>query len=96
MSTHVQDQQLCAPGAVILDQVHTSDTPITEGQQAGAGAAGPVTASSSSFLGGSSLFQRLQSRREERHSLASSAADEVVAVAVDDSQLGESNFSLVL
>jgi hypothetical protein len=38
------------------------------------------------------VFSRLQSRREDRRA----AASEVVAIAVDEDQIGESNFSLVL
>jgi len=83
-------QELCAPGAVIMDQVEDSDIPMPERQQTAVANAGL------SFHRGSSLFQRLQSRREERRSSAIAAAEEVVAVAVDDDQLGESNFNLVV
>jgi hypothetical protein len=92
----VQDGQLSAPGATILEGVSETQLPninSTEGPPTAA--AVPVSASSgsSSFLGGSSsLFSRLQSRREDRRA----AASEVVAIAVDEDQIGESNFSLVL
>lgn len=88
----VQDDQLCSPGAVILDPIHNSDLSDTDGHPTAA--AVPVSATSgSSFLrGSSSFFQSIHSRREDRRA----AEDEIVAVAVGDDQLGESNFSLVL
>jgi len=86
-----QDNQLCAPGTVIMNDVDNLGTPTTEGQQPAV-----VPISNSSFLGGSSLFQRIRSRQEERQSLAASTAEEVVAVVVDDGQLGESNYNLVV
>mmetsp|Transcript_1426 Transcript_1426/g.1621 ORF Transcript_1426/g.1621 Transcript_1426/m.1621 type:complete len:847 (+) Transcript_1426:47-2587(+) len=86
-----QDNQLCAPGTVIMNDVDNLGTPTSEGQQP---AVVPIT--NSSFLGGSSLFQRIRSRQEERQSLAASTAEEVVAVVVDDDQLEESNYNLVV
>jgi len=97
----VQASQLCAPGALIVDGDTLSCAPETgEGQQGPTAAAVPVSrpasttsTSSSSFLRGSSnIFQRMQNRRDDRRA----AAEEVVAVAVNDEQLGESNYSLVL
>ena len=92
----VHDGQLCAPGATILDGTSEAQTPnnssSTEGQPTAS--AVPVSASSgSSFLwGSSSVFSRFQSRQEDRRA----AASEVVAIAVDEDQIGESYFSLVL
>lgn len=91
----VSDSQLCAPGVMIVDGVNNFNNTEDQPPPEGTAAAVPV-ATNSSFLGSSSLFQRLQARREERQSLASSQADEVIAVAVDDNELGASNFSLVL
>jgi len=71
--------------------VNDLGTPTTEGRPPAA-----VPISNSSFLGGSSLFQRIRSHQEERRSLAASTADDVVAVAVEDGQLGESNYNLVV
>lgn len=92
--SHVPDDQLCTSGTVIVEEANSSYISNTEGQQMVA--AVPVTSSRTSLLNGSSLFQRIQSRQEERRSLASSAADEVVAVVAGDTQPGESNLSLVL
>eukprot|EP00537_Pseudo-nitzschia_pungens_P013560 CAMPEP_0172394604 /NCGR_PEP_ID=MMETSP1061-20121228/15630_1 /TAXON_ID=37318 /ORGANISM="Pseudo-nitzschia pungens, Strain cf. pungens" /LENGTH=1034 /DNA_ID=CAMNT_0013126003 /DNA_START=92 /DNA_END=3196 /DNA_ORIENTATION=- len=88
------DHELSAPGVVIVNGVSSGDLPAPEGQQTPS--AVPLASSRTSLLGGSSLFQRIQSRREERQSLLSSTTDEVVAVAVSDTELGESNYSLVL
>jgi len=97
----VQDGQLSAPGATILEGDSEAQLPNSSSNNNNSSeglptaAAVPVSASSSSasFLRGSSLlFSRLQSRREDRRA----AASEVVAVAVDEDQIGESNFSLVL
>jgi hypothetical protein len=81
-----QDRQLCAPGTLIVDHVNDLGTPTTEGRPPAA-----VPISNSSFLGGSSLFQRIRSRKEARRSLAASTAEDVIAVALEDGQLGESN-----
>ncbi|VEU34615.1 unnamed protein product [Pseudo-nitzschia multistriata] len=84
--------ELCAPGVVIVDAAN----PGAEEVELPAAVPVPVPPVRSSLLGGSSLFQRIQSRREERQSLASSVADEVVAVAVDDARSEEASFSLIL
>lgn len=91
---HVRDSDLCAPGAMILDPGNIPNALSTSTEGNPSAAAVPVTVSSSipSLRGSSTLFQRLQSHREDRRL----AAEEVVAVAVEDNQLGESNFSLVL
>ena len=86
-----QDLQLCAPGTLIVDRVDDLGTPTTEGRPPAA-----VPISNSSFLGGSSLLQRIRSRQEERRSLAASTAEDVIAVAMEDGQPGESNYNLVL
>ncbi len=77
----VDGDTLCAPGAVIVEQQGGGAQPPTA-------AAVPVNRR---FMGGS-LFQRMQNRRDDRRV----AREEVVAVAVEDEQLGESDFSLVL
>jgi len=77
----VDEDTLCAPGAVIVEQQEGGAQPPTA-------SAVPVNRR---FMGGS-LLQRMQNRRDDRRV----AREEVVAVAVEDEQLGESNFSLVL
>lgn len=92
--TQAPDAELCSPGAVIINGVSSIDIPNAERQEIPS--AVPVASSRTSLLGGSSLIQRIQSRREERQNLASSATGEVIAVAVNDTEAGESNISLVL
>lgn len=94
----VQADQLCAPGAMILDQASGAPGALpnnTDGHPMAA--AVPVSPAGSSFLGNSSsLFQRLNTRRVDRRDDRRAAAEEVVAVVVEGDQLGESNLSLVL
>eukprot|EP00532_Pseudo-nitzschia_australis_P004729 CAMPEP_0168182598 /NCGR_PEP_ID=MMETSP0139_2-20121125/11979_1 /TAXON_ID=44445 /ORGANISM="Pseudo-nitzschia australis, Strain 10249 10 AB" /LENGTH=1044 /DNA_ID=CAMNT_0008103539 /DNA_START=194 /DNA_END=3328 /DNA_ORIENTATION=- len=67
--SHIPDDQLCASGTVIVEEADSSYISNAEGQQEMV-AAVPVTSSHTSSIGGSSLFQRIQSRQEERRSLA--------------------------
>lgn len=94
---HTDVDQLSPPGAVIIDRNDSPDDLSSAAHEPQAPTAVPVASPGSSFIGGSSsLFQQLQHRRDEHRSLAASAASEVIAVAVEDSQLEDSNFSLVL
>lgn len=79
-----EGERLCAPGAVIVEDAPSGEHP--------AAAAVPVPRAVAAALRPGALFQRMQTRREDRRV----AREEVVAVAVEDEQLGESNFNLVL
>ena len=79
-----EGERLCAPGAVILEETQ-------EAANHPAAAAVPVPRAAGVLRPGA-LFQRMQTRREDRRV----AREEVVAVAVEDDQLGESNFSLIM
>ena len=84
-----QNNQLCAPGTITTgaDCMGNLETRTCDIER---------QVSNVSVLGESSFFQRIRSRREEQRSLNTSSAEEVVAVAVDDDQLGESDYNLVV
>ena len=87
----VDDGRLCVPGAVILEEAARANA-NPSGEQHPMAAAVPVQRHDLPRPARDSLFSRMQNRREDRRV----AREEVVAVAVEDTQLGESNFSLLL
>jgi hypothetical protein len=83
----IDQNQLCAPGAVITLGSYEGQSNVSARS----------TGLTSSFLSGSSLVQHFQERRELQQCLVMSITEEVVAVAVDDSQhLTESGINLVI